>query len=198
MRSMVPLSVETDPWRALLSRNDIRMVDGILHVIDDSSTPADAERDDLLTVAAAIEAAGIAVLLVRDANRRPKLVVDTTHADAALAALRDPDLGPVYLKARGEDPVPAHSVTPSRNAVEAYAVFRPRGPSRHRARARGPAARSPSPTWTSSRSSATGDAGGRSPGCSTRTRTSSPKTSTWSSHGSTGPRASSSGSVRHE
>lgn len=126
MRSMVPLSVETDPWRALLSRNDIRMVDGILHVIDDSSTPADAERDDLLTVAAAIEAAGIAVLLVRDANRRPKLVVDTTHADAALAALRDPDLGPVYLKARGEDPVPAHSVTPSRNAVEAYAVFRPR------------------------------------------------------------------------
>jgi hypothetical protein len=123
---MVPLSVETDPWRALLSRNDIRMVDGILHVIDDSSTPADAERDDLLTVAAAIEAAGIAVLLVRDANRRPKLVVDTTHADAALAALRDPDLGPVYLKARGEDPVPAHSVTPSRNAVEAYAVFRPR------------------------------------------------------------------------
>ena len=32
MRSMVPLSVETDPWRALLSRTDIRMVDGILHI----------------------------------------------------------------------------------------------------------------------------------------------------------------------
>ena len=29
-------------------------------------------------------------------------------------------------KARGEDPVPAHSVAPIRNAVEAYAVFRPR------------------------------------------------------------------------
>lgn len=126
MRSMVPLSVETDPWRALLSRDDIRMVDGILHVVDDTRTPADAERDDLLTVAAAIEAAGVAVMLVRDANRRPKLVVDTAHAEVALAALRDPDLGPVYLKARGEDPVPAHSVAPSRNAVEAYAVFRPR------------------------------------------------------------------------
>lgn len=126
MRSMVPLSVETDPWRALLSRADIRMVDGILHVVDDCSTPADAERDDLLTVAAAIEAAGVEVMLVRDANRRPKIVVDTAHAEAALAALRDPELGPVYLKARGEDPVPAHSVRPSRNAVEAYAVFRPR------------------------------------------------------------------------
>ncbi|WP_278102078.1 stealth family protein [Microbacterium proteolyticum] len=126
MRSMVPLSVETDPWRALLSRDDIRMVDGILHVVDDTRTPADAERDDLLTVAAAIEAAGVAVMLVRDANRRPKIVVDTAHAEVALAALRDPDLGPVYLKARGEDPVPAHSVVPSRNAVEAYAVFRPR------------------------------------------------------------------------
>ncbi|MBQ9918931.1 MAG: stealth family protein [Microbacterium sp.] len=126
MRSMVPLSVETDPWRALLSRDDIRMVDGILHVVDDTRTPADAERDDLLTVAAAIEAAGVAVMLVRDANRRPKIVVDTAHAEVALAALRDPDLGPVYLKARGEEPVPAHSVVPSRNAVEAYAVFRPR------------------------------------------------------------------------
>ncbi|MGL1733478.1 hypothetical protein ACSTG5_00170, partial [Vibrio parahaemolyticus] len=83
-------------------------------------------RDDLLTVAAAIEAAGVEVMLVRDANRRPKIVVDTAHADAALAALRDPELGPVYLKARGEEPVPAHSVRPSRNAVEAYAVFRPR------------------------------------------------------------------------
>ncbi|MHA0112005.1 hypothetical protein ACXYUI_33850, partial [Klebsiella pneumoniae] len=65
-------------------------------------------------------------MLVRDANRRPKIVVDTAQADAALAALRDPELGPVYLKARGEEPVPAHSVRPSRNAVEAYAVFRPR------------------------------------------------------------------------
>ncbi|MFG6280308.1 stealth conserved region 3 domain-containing protein [Microbacterium sp. 5K110] len=126
MRSMVPLSVETDPWRALLSRADIRMVDGILHLVDDTSTPADAERDDLLTVASAIETAGVPVLLVRDANRRPKLVVDTVHADAALAALRDPELGPVYLKARGDDPVPAHSVVPTPHAVEAYAVFRPR------------------------------------------------------------------------
>jgi hypothetical protein len=123
---MVPLSVETDPWRALLSRADIRMVDGILHIVDDTLTPTEAERDDLLTVAAAIEAAGVEVMLVRDANRRPKLVVDTAHAEPALAALRHPELGPVYLKARGEEPVPAHSVTPSRNAVEAYAVFRPR------------------------------------------------------------------------
>ena len=126
MRPIVPLSIESDPWRALLSRPDIRMVDGILHVVDDGSTPADAERDDLLTVAAAIEAAGVRVLLVRDANRRPKLVVDTADSIAALTALRDPELGPVYLKARGEDPVPAHSVDAAPGAVAAYAVFRPR------------------------------------------------------------------------
>jgi len=126
MRPMVPLSIDTDPWRALLSRSDIRMHDGILHVVDDSSTPAIAERDDLLTAASAIEAAGVRVLLVRDANRRPKLVVDTADAAKALAALRDPDLGPMYLKARGEDPVPAHSVEPAPGSVQAYAVFRPR------------------------------------------------------------------------
>ena len=126
MRPMVPLSIDTDPWRALLSRSDIRMHDGILHVVDDSSTPAMAERDDLLTAASAIEAAGVRVLLVRDANRRPKLVVDTADAAKALAALRDPDLGPMYLKARGEDPVPAHSVEPAPGSVQAYAVFRPR------------------------------------------------------------------------
>ncbi|PNW10813.1 stealth family protein [Microbacterium testaceum] len=126
MRPMVPLSIDTDPWRALLSRSDIRMHDGILHVVDDSSTPAMAERDDLLTAASAIEAAGVRVLLVRDANRRPKLVVDTADAATALAALRDPDLGPMYLKARGEDPVPAHSVEPAPGSVQAYAVFRPR------------------------------------------------------------------------
>lgn len=126
MRPMVPLSIDTDPWRALLSRSDIRMHDGILHVVDDSSTPAMAERDDLLAAASAIEAAGVRVLLVRDANRRPKLVVDTVDAAKALAALRDPELGPVYLKARGEDPVPAHSVEPAPGSVQAYAVFRPR------------------------------------------------------------------------
>ncbi|MDQ1084458.1 MULTISPECIES: stealth family protein [Microbacterium] len=126
MRPMVPLSIDTDPWRALLSRSDIRMHDGILHVVDDTATPALAERDDLLTVAAAIEAAGVRVLLVRDANRRPKLVVDTADAAAAITALHDPELGPIYLKARGEDPVPAHSVRPSAGAVQAYAVFRPR------------------------------------------------------------------------
>lgn len=126
MRPMIPLSIDADPWRALLSRSDIRMHDGILHLIDDTATPALAERDDLLTAAAAIEAAGVRVLLVRDANRRPKLVVDTADAAAAIGALRDPELGPVYLKARGEDPVPAHSVSPATDSVQAYAVFRPR------------------------------------------------------------------------
>jgi len=126
MRPMVPLSIDADPWRALLSRSDIRMHDGILHVIDDTAPPALAEREDLLTAAAAIEAAGVRVMLVRDANRRPKLVVDTADAIAAIAALCDPDLGPVYLKARGEDPIPAHSVVPAPGTVQAYAVFRPR------------------------------------------------------------------------
>ncbi len=127
MRPIVPLPIETDPWKALLARADVRLVDGILHLVTDEVSPAEALEADLRDVAAALEGAGVDVLLVRDSNRRPKLVADADRADAALAALQSRAAGePFYLKARGDDPVPLHSVAVESGAVASFAVFRPR------------------------------------------------------------------------
>lgn len=127
MRRIVPLPTEIDPWHALLAREDIRLVDGVLHLVSDDVAPHEAAVADLLDVASALEAAGLEVLLVRDGNRRPKLVVDTDRAAAALQALQSARPGePFYLKARGEDPVPMHSASVQEGALAAFAVYRPR------------------------------------------------------------------------
>ncbi|KAA9148588.1 sugar phosphotransferase [Microbacterium lushaniae] len=127
MRRFVPLPTEIDPWRALLAREDVRLLDGVLHLVTDEVSPAEALSQDLLDVADALEAAGIEVLLVRDSNRRPKLVADAHAAPAALAALRSARPGePFYLKARGDDPVPMHGAVVESGALASYAVFRPR------------------------------------------------------------------------
>ncbi len=127
MRRIVPLPAENDPWRALLAREDVRLVDGVLHLVTDEVSPAEALEADLRQVAAALESAEIDVILVRDANRRPKLAVDADRADAALLALQEayPD-EPFYLKARGEDPVPLHAARVQDGALASYAVYRPR------------------------------------------------------------------------
>lgn len=127
MRPIVPLPAETDPWRAILAREDVRLVDGVLHLVSDDVAPAEALASDLLDAAAALEAAGIDVLLVRDRNRRPKLVADADRAEAALRALQDahPD-EPFHLKAPGEDPVPLHAARTRDGALASYALFRPR------------------------------------------------------------------------
>ena len=81
MRRIVPLPTDIDPWRDLLDRTDVRLVDGILHLVSDTTTPADALAADLCEVATALESAGIEVLLVRESNGRPKLVVGSTAPD---------------------------------------------------------------------------------------------------------------------
>jgi hypothetical protein len=127
LRRIVPLPTEIDPWRALLERSDVRLVDGILHLVRDDDSPAQALRADLLDVAAALEDAGIAVLLVRDANRRPKIVVDAADSRAALAALQRAHADePFYVKTPGEDPVPLPAARTRAGAVAAVTVFRPR------------------------------------------------------------------------
>lgn len=127
MRRIVPLPAETDPWRALLAREDVRLLDGVLHLVSDEVSPAEALATDLTDIAAALQAADIELLLVRDGNRRPKLVVDADRAPAALAALTAARPGdPFYVKARGDDPVPAHSADAAAGALASYAVYRPR------------------------------------------------------------------------
>src|SRR3546814_465039 len=101
-----PPPTEIDPWRALRAREDVRLVDGVLHLVTDEVSPAEAVTQDLLDVAAALEAAGIEVLLVRDSNRRPKLVADAATGPTALRSLQSARPGePFYLKGRGEDEV---------------------------------------------------------------------------------------------
>ncbi|MFG6445133.1 stealth conserved region 3 domain-containing protein [Microbacterium sp. P06] len=127
MPRITPLPAETDPLRRILSRNDVRLADGILHLVGDDTAPSEARDSDLLFVAAALEAADIDVLLVRDTNRRPKIVVDLTDAAAALAALRLAAADePLYFKSPGEDPHPVHTASLSADVVSAMAVFRPR------------------------------------------------------------------------
>lgn len=127
MRRIVPLPTENDPWRDLLDRADVRMQDGILHLVTDDTSPADALSADLLVVAEALEDAGIDVLLVRDENRRPKLVVDSAFAELALDALARTHGGePFYLKAQGDDPVPLPHARINDGDVVSFAIFRPR------------------------------------------------------------------------
>ncbi|MFG6401955.1 stealth conserved region 3 domain-containing protein [Microbacterium sp. P04] len=127
MPRITRLPSETDPWRTILAREDVRLTDGVLHIFGAPVSPNEAMEADLLFVAAAIEGAGIAVLLVRDANRRPKLVVDVKDAGAARAALREAAADePLYLKAAGDDAVLVHARGPKTETVSSLAVFRPR------------------------------------------------------------------------
>jgi hypothetical protein len=127
MPRITPLPAETDPLQRILSRDDVRLADGILHLVGDDTAPADAMEQDLRYVAGALEAAGIDLMLVRDSNRRPKLVVDLSDAAAALAALRLAAADePLYLKAPGDDPAPVHTASVLTDAVSSMAVFRPR------------------------------------------------------------------------
>ncbi|MGP3536320.1 stealth family protein [Microbacterium sp. RD1] len=127
MRRIVPLPIEIDPWRALLAREDVRLVDGVLHLITDEVAPAEALTADLIDVATALEDAGIDVMLVRDSNRRPTLVADADDAPRALAALQSARSDePFYLKARGDDPIPMHGLELEAGALASYTVYRPR------------------------------------------------------------------------
>ena len=127
MPRITPLPAETDPLRRILSRDDVRLSDGILHLVGDDTAPAEARDADLLYIAAALESASIDIILVRDTNRRPKIVVDLADAAAALSALRLAAADePLYLKTSGEDPTPVHTATLATDAVSAMAVFRPR------------------------------------------------------------------------
>ncbi|MFB8386963.1 stealth conserved region 3 domain-containing protein [Microbacterium sp. NPDC055910] len=119
------------PWSGLLDRDDVVLHGGVLHLLHDSVTPQQARIDDLLFVAAALEDAGIEVVLIRGEHSVPALVVDVdAHARAidALAAVCDGE--PLYLKAKQQPPVLASeaSAPTAGNAAGPHAVrvYRPR------------------------------------------------------------------------
>src|SRR3546814_16558118 len=91
-----------------------------------SDWSSDVCSSDLLDVAAALEAAGIEVLLVRDSNRRPKLVADAATGPTALRSLQSARPGePFYLQRRGADEVPIHGPDIAAGTIASSTGFRP-------------------------------------------------------------------------
>lgn len=115
------------PWAALLSRPDVVLHEGVVHLTDEDVTPREARIDDLLLIAETLDEAGVEVLLIRHDREVPALVVDVAARDAAVSALRDlgvrepfylkPQRGPAVLAAEAELPGPDPS---------SWRVYRPR------------------------------------------------------------------------
>ncbi len=128
MTTLKALPSQPHPWSALLTRPDLRWVSGILHLVHDDLTPEQAHVADIVLIADTLTRAGIDPLLVRDARRRPVIVVDGSDAARAHAALvaRGAD-EPLYVKRPGSplglaadlDEIPARSASSLR-------LFRPR------------------------------------------------------------------------
>lgn len=126
MSRVAPLPSMSDPWTNLLAREDVRLVEGMLHTVHDTVPVGQASILDLLAVADALEARGITTLLVRDNERRDRLVVDVETGIEAYDALRR--LGadePFYARTPGDEPVPLHALS-APAGLATVTVFRPR------------------------------------------------------------------------
>ncbi|AZC14374.1 stealth conserved region 3 domain-containing protein [Microbacterium sp. ABRD28] len=126
MARVAPLPSMSDPWTNLLARDDVRLVDGMLHTVHDTLPVNEAAVADLLAVADALAAHGIDVLLVRDAERRDRLVIDVEDGSRAYDALcRLGTDEPFYARTPGEDAVPLHTLAEP-VGLATVNVFRPR------------------------------------------------------------------------
>lgn len=125
MATLSALPVHPRSWAALLERDDIVLDQGVLRLRHDSTTPDDARTEDLLLTAAALEAAGVPLLLVRHDLRVPALVVDVRDAAAAVAALRAlPE--PLYVKRKARGAILAAELEDPAAAPASIRVYRPR------------------------------------------------------------------------
>lgn len=102
MTKLSALPAQPHPWTTLLARGDVDWVDGILHLVHDDLTPAQAHDADLVLIADALAAAGVSPLLIRHDLRTPAIVVAAEDAAAAGTALRAvAGREPLYAKPRG-------------------------------------------------------------------------------------------------
>jgi len=127
MTTLSALSARQDVWSRLLARHDVTLDAGTLYLVHDSVPPHQARTSDLLTVADALETAGVRVRLIRHDFAVPALVVDVAQRDAAMRALRDlGETEPFYVKMRGRPAalaVDADGPGPEPSTVR---VYRPR------------------------------------------------------------------------
>lgn len=127
MTKLASIRSTIHPWTALMSREDVDLWDGLLHLVHDDVTPDAAVKADLLFIADVLERAGIDLMLVRDEQLRPVLVVDGAVRRKAMAALAKACVSePFYAKARRADPEPLFDAAVPETHVSALALYRPR------------------------------------------------------------------------
>lgn len=122
------LSPHPHPWSGLLARDDVRWVDGVLHIVHDDLTPEMARVADIGLIADTLAAAGIDPLLAQDDHGAAVIVVDAAEGRAALRALAAAGARePLYAKAPGGAARLAVDVPlPEADAVWSLRLFRPR------------------------------------------------------------------------
>jgi hypothetical protein len=127
MARLTALPSEGGSWTALLEREDIVLIGGMLHLRHDDTTPEQARIADLLLIADSLSDAGIPHLLIRHSGSVPGLVVDLVHRSRALTALADQAVTePLYAKAKGGTPVPFGELRLRASGPASVRVFRPR------------------------------------------------------------------------
>lgn len=125
MAMLSALPVQPRSWAALLERDDIVLDRGVLRLLHEQTTPAQAREEDLLLIAGALEHAGVGILLIRHDVHTVGLAVDVTDAAAAVQALRGlPE--PVYVKRKALGAVLAADLEDPSDAPAALRVDRPR------------------------------------------------------------------------
>jgi hypothetical protein len=127
MVQLSALPTDPHPWSSLLSREDVVLDHGVLHVRHADLSPEEARTADLLRIADALEEAGVPMLLLRHGRRQPAIAVDTAdraRAWEALIALCDTE--PFYAKPKGLTAIPVPDLAPQRGGPSSLRVFRPR------------------------------------------------------------------------
>ena len=128
MAPLEALSPHPHPWTGLLARDDLRWVDGVLHIVHDDLTPEMARIADIGLVADTLAAAGLDPLLAQDDHGGAVIVVDAADGPAAVRALAAAGAHePLYAKAAGGAARLAVDVPlPDSDAVWSMRLFRPR------------------------------------------------------------------------
>src|SRR5690606_38738378 len=120
------LPARREPADVLLTRPDVVLDRGILHLVHDDVPGWRARIDDLLAVADAFDAADVPMLLIRRDRSTPAIVVDIDRRDDAFAALRSLAHDPFYVKGKRRPPMLATDAEPWTSEPFAVRVYRPR------------------------------------------------------------------------
>ncbi|MDQ2697819.1 MAG: stealth family protein [Actinomycetota bacterium] len=127
MPALSAITADPHPWSGLLTRDDIVLDRGMLHLVHDTVTPHQARLEDLLMVASALEDAGVSVTLIRTDRSAPALVADLVARDVARDALAQLCAKhPVYVKAKRREPQLACDLPALEAEPAALRIFRPR------------------------------------------------------------------------